>query len=391
MATNSPQALTRIEPLWNNVLMIVPPVRNSEEARLQERSSSSRLFQLDSLRGLAAFCVIWYHLRLAFPSARSHNPFLVVLTSGHEAVVLFFVLSGYVLGMPLWAGRQRPYGSYLLRRFCRIYVPYFAAMMFAWVCARHFFGSTLTLTPWFHLTWQTPLLWGLFVREVFMSTTPAVNTAFWSLRLEAEFSILLPVFCWLVLRLRAAGVAVLCVASYVLGTRVHNEDAVLRLMYYPMFFLGLLLSFYAEPLAGWWKRLPRLAHGVLLTLGVGLYLHVLPLAPQPADALTEIGSCLLILCALQSSRIAGVLRHRVAEYLGRISYSLYLVHGTVLFVALNLLYEHVPFPLLIAIYGVCALVLAHLFYVIIERPALQLGRKLTTRKATDEVTTSENA
>jgi peptidoglycan/LPS O-acetylase OafA/YrhL len=358
--------------------MPVERVQNTEEALLQERSSRGRLFQLDALRGLAAFCVIWYHLRQAFPSARSHNPILVVFTSGHQAVDLFFVLSGYVLSMPFWLGKQAPYPRYLLRRFFRIYVPYFVAMLLAWACAYHFLYRHLPLTSWFQKTWQTPLTLGLFVQSVFMSTSPAINTAFWSLRIEAEFSILLPLFCWLVLRLRTVPILLLSIASFVSGMYVADEDWSGRLMHFPMFFVGLLLSLHAKQLASLWQRLPPVAHwGLLLVAGI-LYFRVLPVGSNAQDGLTVVGASLVILCSLHSTRIAQLLRHALPEYLGRISFSLYLVHGTVLFACLDMLYGHVPTPVIGVIYGVCCMGLAHLFCIAVEEPAMRLGKRLTT-------------
>lgn len=51
-----------------------------------------RLFQLDGLRGLAAFVIMLYHVDLVF---RSHSPFV----RGYLFVDLFFLLSGFVLAV----------------------------------------------------------------------------------------------------------------------------------------------------------------------------------------------------------------------------------------------------------------------------------------------------
>ncbi|WP_410805811.1 acyltransferase family protein, partial [Paraburkholderia sp. SIMBA_053] len=74
---------------------------------------NKRYLELDSLRGLAALSVLFYHCLRIFPSLDvgapdfandSDNWFinallntpLRILWSGHESVILFFILSGFV-------------------------------------------------------------------------------------------------------------------------------------------------------------------------------------------------------------------------------------------------------------------------------------------------------
>ncbi len=334
---------------------------------------------MDALRGLAAFAVVWYHFRLAynfnFPISR--NPLLALLLSGHQAVELFFVLSGYVLGMPHWQGRQMPYRQYLVRRFFRIYVPFFAALLLAWAFASHFLYSQLPLTLWFHWTWQSPLTWRLFVRQALLSMNPALNTAFWSLRIEVEFSLLLPVCCWLVVRLRPLGIGLLSVAMYVASEFVRDFDTYRTVRFFPMFFVGLLLSLHAQRLATWWGARSTAARAGLLVAALMLYLPVAGQTTEVADALTGLGAALIILCALHSARVSGVLRHAIPEYLGRVSYSLYLVHGTVLFALVNMFYGKMSRVPLACINCVCALAMAHVFCVVVEEPSMRLGKRLT--------------
>ena len=70
---------------------------------------STRLEPLDSLRGLAALTVLSLHVLLLMPDQGGwlwRAPFY----NGHEAVLLFFVLSGFVLYLP-WA-KGRPPGAW---------------------------------------------------------------------------------------------------------------------------------------------------------------------------------------------------------------------------------------------------------------------------------------
>jgi peptidoglycan/LPS O-acetylase OafA/YrhL len=71
----------------------------------------------------------------------------------------------------------------------------------------------------------------------------------------------------------------------------------------------------------------------------------------------------------------------VPEYLGRVSYSLYLMHSIVLFAVLDLLYGRLPKLALFGMVMVGSLVLGHLFCVAVEEPAMRLGKRLAKRLA----------
>ena len=52
-----------------------------------------------------------------------------LIAAGREAVVFFFVLSGFVLSVPYAGPRAPRYGKFLAKRMCRIYPPFAAAVL----------------------------------------------------------------------------------------------------------------------------------------------------------------------------------------------------------------------------------------------------------------------
>lgn len=95
----------------------------------------ARFEELDSLRGLAAITVVIHHLSLVVPSILLNEKLkftlLHILWAGHEAVILFFVLSGFVLSLPYLNKKAPSYRDYLIKRLCRIYIPYAASIVVA--------------------------------------------------------------------------------------------------------------------------------------------------------------------------------------------------------------------------------------------------------------------
>lgn len=364
------------------------PALSTEEQRLQERTKGKRLFQLDALRGLAAACVVLYHLRYAFVMQIPYWP-LTPIFAGHSAVVLFFVLSGYVLSLPYWGGEKRPYVPYMIRRFCRIYLPFFCAALLSMAGAAWFYGSHLPLTPWFQLTWQTPVTWALAVKQLLMWPMAEFNTAFWSLRFEMQMSALMPFLCMLMRRWSAVWIAVVSLLiafakPSALGVlHWHLIDQSIEIA--SLFVLGAMLARYREELRVFFERVGAWQWFVLAISLVLYYEYPIRVFHGPLraafqvreDLMVAVGSAGIILCSLHLRPFARVLEHRLPEYLGRISYSLYLVHGVVIFGLLNVLYGKLRFALLTGVVLAACMIAAELFYLLIEEPSMKLGKRLT--------------
>lgn len=359
----------------------------SEEQELQKRSLQPRLFQLDALRGIAAVTVVFDHLSLAFPGLSTHRA-LELISNGRSAVVLFFVLSGYVLSMPAWKGRQMPYGLYLIRRFCRIYLPFAAAAVLSIAGAAIFHKTWLPLTAWFNQTWHTPIGLHIVVKQFLMFPMNDFNTAFWSLTYEMQMSVVMPLLCLLMLWTSPAVFTLLygvVVFAHPMNPYGVPQYPALSYQIVFLFLLGATLARYAAFLK---EVCARLGQWLWLVLAVSMYLYYdffVTLSTRPALVeglgrriflINGLGSAGILICSLHLPPLARMLKHSVAEYLGRISYSLYLVHGVVLFATVYLLAGHLRDRYLMVVIPVLALAAAHLFCITVEEPSMRAGKKI---------------
>jgi peptidoglycan/LPS O-acetylase OafA/YrhL len=93
----------------------------------------NRFEVLDSLRGLAALSVVLSHIFLVIPNffitSRLNNTPIHIIWAGHEAVILFFLLSGFVLSLPYTINKPPLYKSFLIKRITRIYIPYIISIL----------------------------------------------------------------------------------------------------------------------------------------------------------------------------------------------------------------------------------------------------------------------
>ncbi len=362
---------------------------------------------LDGLRGVAALVVVIHHALLLVPALADayYEPSTAVTRSGGlewlltysplhlfwagpEAVLLFFVLSGVVLTMPaLRTGFS--WVAYYPRRVIRLYVPVIAAIGFA--------AATIAVAP--RLPEVTQSAWvaarpAAFTAEGLVKDVTLVNgvsrtlSPLWSLEWEVKFSLLLPVYVGLALLARRSWVAAVAATALVSGVIAFgwygNENAA---YYLGVFGIGALLAVIWEPLArfverprpGWvsttaWSLLGLV--GAMLTIRHWLVLDRAQAAPvEPGPGLDSlVGVVLIVLVAGFFGPVKRMLERAVPRWLGKISFSLYLVHEAIVLGSFHLMPD-LPVGWISALAVALSLGLAVLFTRWIEMPSHRLARR----------------
>jgi peptidoglycan/LPS O-acetylase OafA/YrhL len=296
---------------------------------------------LDGIRGLAALYVVADHVLLrafhGYPA--DHAPFWAAwLIYGRFAVVVFIVLSGFSLALsPARRGwRLDSIGAFARRRARRILPPYWAALAFSLAVAWLIIPQPGHGVP----DLKSVFVNGLLVQNVVAAHSP--NAAFWTMAVEAQLYVLLPLLLVLVRRRGAAvmvAVVLLVVTAVgVAGPHIPGVDTFV-IQSAPdlaaLFALGVLTAGVVaarQTRRPWpWPRLTVCAvvpvvavvwwRGSVWTQG---HLYWVDLALGPAIA------CLL--AGLATGRPAWLLRLLDAgpmRSLGSFSYSLYLTHAPI--------------------------------------------------------------
>jgi peptidoglycan/LPS O-acetylase OafA/YrhL len=335
-------------------------------------SRTEELLPLTALRGIAAWWVVLFHLRL-FLAPYLPAGAIAVLARGNLAVDLFFLLSGFVIYLT-YAHRVTPdaasVGDFLFRRFARIYPLHLLILLgFAvYAGAAILFGSAT-------LEGQDP---GYFLASLFLvqnwgfTDQLSWNVPAWSISTEIVAYALFPALLFLFAPARrrtwALVAALLALAPTVqlffLAFGFHYPDAVPQtglVRCLVQFAMGMLLC----ELWGRWRGTRGLAAAMLAISGLagGAFLlvgaPVLPLAWAALIlglALTERGTLLS----------AGPL-----VWLGQVSYATYLGHYLILVIFKYLCVEEgrpVP-PAALVAYLAAVLAASALLYHGVERPA----------------------
>lgn len=161
-----------------------------------------RLRAIDGLRGIAALSVLAYHAWLySLPRVTSSTRETTFDAIAHElrlGLVLFFVLSGFLLYGP-WARGQAPrLLPYARRRAARILPAYWVALAGAVLLVWPYEGTPGVRLPPAEDLWLFAVLGQNFTEATLLKLDPPM----WTLTVEATFYAVLPLLGWVALRAR---------------------------------------------------------------------------------------------------------------------------------------------------------------------------------------------
>jgi len=372
----------------------------------------SRLASLDGLRGVAALVVVVHHLtllsaaRFAIFSADAVPPPpgsvlwwlegtpLVLTVVGGEAVFVFFVLSGFVVTRPALAPGF-DWLAYYPRRVLRLVLPVVGSVALAVV--------VILLTPQDPSTATSEWARGSLIEDLdprlALSATEvlfgdiSINNPLWTLRWELLFSLLLPVYVVIVLALRRWWPLGMlgCLAVLVVSWIVPNP----AWRFLPMFLLGAFLAVALPALQARLAARP-ITGGAHLLWALGLALALLALAARwllwPVTAGTPFvtsipgvisiaGATMVVVIATLWPPVVRLLSTAVFGWLGRISFSLYLVHVPLL-LGVVAFFPGSPWYVPAAVAFPVVLIGAELFARFVEIPAHRFSRYVGRRAST---------
>lgn len=373
----------------------------------------NRVPELDGLRGTAIMLVIGCHYEVF---ARQ---FWELPKFGWVGVDLFFVLSGFLITTVLLNLRGQPeaFRSFYARRIRRILPPYvaFLALLYIVTAALGDYalyhrgtivrsalflqsfasisdtakmvmsGKTLSLAH----THLAPTLRGMF------GPVSGGWAVLWSLSIEEYYYLLwAPVVLWMSRKNAAITGTVICVLTLAIRWLGPTEAAGFSIYHRfdaPVF--GSLTAFLIA------SRLDRRTVTMILTVagvaGAALLAAILVpmgnvLGKEIRDdhifvvfgfpAMSLLAAAVVGICVVKSgSRLSSALRSRVLRFMGKISYTLYLLHG---FVYLCFLHVFAPTWVVTLASLFCAVTMSWISWTYFEQPILQGGRQYRSEART---------
>jgi peptidoglycan/LPS O-acetylase OafA/YrhL len=306
-----------------------------------EQVKENKIRFVDALRGIAIIGVLVIHCGQV---GANKYPAVIqnVILNGAIGVQLFFVASAFTIFLT-YANRHdketNPLGNFFVRRFFRIApMYYFGIIYFLWqdgFGARYWLGDAPQVSAWNVLSNI------LFVHSINPYWITSVVPGGWSIAVEVCFYCLVP---FLFLRVRSLNQAFVLFLLTIL-LRMFLQSLLQRfpmitsehlwreyLFFYPpdqfpVFACGIILYFLFTTSPSEWRVEPITVFIFSLLLLMQLLTHtnfIFPVHVQFAMAFAVLGYAL-------SRREFLALVNPVTIYIGKISYSMYLVHFAVLY------------------------------------------------------------
>jgi peptidoglycan/LPS O-acetylase OafA/YrhL len=329
---------------------------------------------LDGLRAVAALAVFAYHVNAVTPF-----PGLIGTLAGHGnfGVVLFFVLSGFLLYRPAVTARAGlsppvPARTFYAKRALRILPAYYTALIVLAIWP----GLDRFDQFWWRAFTFTQNYWN---SSIFTMIHPA-----WSLCIEVSFYALLPLYVLLARRWRPpagaelavlAALAIASVAAHQASSSLPTNWGLTLPRTFYLFAAGMGVAVLDVHLAKGVAGLPYsrlswpLAAAMFVLVSAATDTDVLG-AVHPVYAIIAV---LVLVPACNSARVVKSAPGRALRWGGLISYAFYLYHQDVV----REIGRHVSSPWVCAAIALPAVVaVATISYYVVEQPALRLKRRL---------------
>jgi peptidoglycan/LPS O-acetylase OafA/YrhL len=295
---------------------------------MEAEKPARRMIFVDGLRGLAALSIVFAHTADIFRATTLSNTPLgrFIFTSRFyaiESVQVFFVLSGFVIAYTLRQARLTPlaFGRFLLRRSIRLDPPY-------WVSIGLSLGVLALLAKPGHRLEALPgmpvIFAHLFYLQDLLGYGEHINHIFWTLAVEIQMYLVFGLAICILQAIRLPYRPVLVLAFIVtLGWPLGCFSSPMRRC-----FIANEYCFLSGAVACWAveRSIPRW----MTVAAFGLFLAISVSRVGDYHTWTTLITAMLLIAAGRLGTLHTWMSSRPFQFLGAISYGLYLVHDPII-------------------------------------------------------------
>jgi peptidoglycan/LPS O-acetylase OafA/YrhL len=325
-------------------------------------AKNKRYHSIDSLRGIAAVAICFFHFSNGNPALLPDGNWLKELANiGFLRVEVFFVISGMVIAYTMAKSNYQigQLGVFLLKRLARLEPPYLASIVL--VLGLNLLSSLLPAYAGNGFTFDAAQFFLHIGYLVPFWDIPWLSPVYWSLGIEFQFYLMMALTFPLMFAKRKQFFYLAFAISSFLFFITAQEYLLFK--YVLFFFIGFLLFMYVEGSID-----KRIAIFLIILSGGFIFLK-----DGWEFAMAGLFPVLFML-------FLGHKRFRVLEFLGKISYSLYLIHVPVGGRVINLtvkLTDNIYLSMLAVLAALLVSVaFAWLFFHLIEEPSIRWAKRI---------------
>lgn len=382
-------------------------------------AEKQKLQHIEGIRGLAAIIVVLHHYSLAFypalnfgDASQAHigsgslelmmaNSPLNLIYNGGFAVCIFFILSGYVLSNAYHqTNNPKILIQYAIKRYFRLLVPVSASIIIAYAFIKIGFmhnanlGAVTKTNDWLSAAFDhdgglVAMIKNIFV-DVFFFKDNQYNPVLWTMTYELLGSFL--IFSFL-LAIHPLKYKMSLYIGLILALFFTDNN------FYAAFILGVVLNKYVTQQQAVVKPIVIPKWVISLILIMGLYFCSYPLAIDVNHTIYGVitfpfllnyefyhvvGSFMVMFVILHSEKLKTMLSGKTMSYIGKISFSFYLLHFIILCsfscYLFSLFYSKCNYNLAVLLACLCSLPLIGLsavfYYQWIDKSGIKLSEKV---------------
>lgn len=340
-----------------------------------------RLGCVDGVRGYLALFVCIHHFVIYYwdTSSWGQLPKSVIHNMGQTGVAIFFMITGFLFFHRILINRDIDWRRFFISRIFRIYPLYVFSVLIMVFIAIQVKGYNFDASI---ISWLESLFkWTVFVGdEINGFNASSVNLGVqWTLKYEWLFYLILPILSFAIISSR---LLTWVFVFLVIILAIYPMDLLLYTGFYMLFLVGGIAAYLS--LRGFNAGSSELLNGYWVAL-----LGVSALLVQITSFHSAYGFIQTLLLAVFFIPLAlgndyfGLLKIKASVFLGKISYSIYLLHGVIFYIFYSQLFPRLldeifpaSFTIYLSISIFLVICISWATYSVIEAPSQEYGRRL---------------
>ncbi len=328
-------------------------------------SKSTNIPVLNSLRAMAALSVCLFHYVCTVTGFVSSTAVTSIFSFGHYGVQMFFVISGFIIPWSMYHSNYKinNFFTFTAKRLIRLEPPYIVSLVFAVahtylrVLSPHYNGTDITPTAK-----QIALHFGYLVP--FFEGEKWIRPVYWTLAIEFQYYLTIGL----------------------LFSFISSNKMWLRILVYLVFLSGPI----------WMKSNFLPYHLPIFLLGISLCLYKTKIVTLLEMYITSVIALVIIaffndiptMCfsgfTFFTILYFSTIQSAIGNFLGNISYSLYLFHSLTGMILLNYCAHSATSPLVKFVLIIVAVLISigasSLVYRFVEKPSKELSSRIKYKK-----------
>jgi peptidoglycan/LPS O-acetylase OafA/YrhL len=332
-----------------------------------------KIIAVEWLRGLASFGVCEMHMFCALAFFSKEDVFFQtyifpISIMGRMGVPVFFVISGFIIPYSMWQNKYnlKQWANFIARRLIRLDPPYILSILL--ILFITFVMAKITGNTAFHIEWQNVLLHIGYINVFF--NKPWLCGVYWTLAIEFQYYLLIALIFPLIShanRIVSIVSTLAFLGLFQVIAQYTPEYFIFK--YIPLFIVGILVFQRSVNLLTNWQYIPQM---IIVTA-------FLFIGHGKGYAIVAVLAAIIIGMDID-------IKFKPLYFLGKISYSLYLIHWVIGIELIRFLAVYY-FPemnqatkILVALAGIFfSTAFALVFYNFIEKRSITWGKMLRNK------------